>query len=134
LEQTLAASEQPTLILMHHPPFVTGIAHMDAIGLSGRDAFASIVSRHSQVQAILCGHLHRNIQTLVGGRRALCAPSPAHQVALDLRSDGPSCFRMEPPGYLLHLWKGGALVSHAAVIGGYDGPYPFFDKDGHLID
>lgn len=135
LAATLAAAPaQPTLLLMHHPPFATGIGHMDEIGLTGRQAFAEIVARHPQVEAILCGHLHRNIQTTLGGRRVLTSPSPAHQVALDLRPEAPSCFRLEPPGYLLHWWNAGQLVSHGAVIGDYPGPYPFFDAEGKLID
>lgn len=135
LERTLADKpEAPTLLLMHHPPFATGIGHMDDIGLTGREAFANIVERHPQIEAILCGHLHRDIQTMVGGRRALTCPSPAHQVALDLRPGAPSCFRMEPPGYMLHRWDGARLVSHTAFVGDYPGPFPFFEPDGRLID
>lgn len=135
LGQTLAANpDVPTLILMHHPPFATGIAHMDAIGLEGRDAFAAIVARHPQVQAILCGHVHRSINAVVGERLAMISPSVAHQVALDLTPDGPSAFRMEPPGYMLHKWDGDRLVSHVAVIGDWPGPFPFFDANGRLID
>jgi 3',5'-cyclic AMP phosphodiesterase CpdA len=121
LEEALSREPaRPTLILMHHPPFLTGIGHMDDIGLRGREDFERIVAGHPQIEAILCGHLHRNIQTLVGGRRAATAPSPAHQVKLDLRPDAPSCFCMEPPGYLLHWWNSGRLVSHSVVIGDYD--------------
>ena len=135
LDETLAReNERPTLLLMHHPPFLTGIGHMDAIGLTGREAFAEIVGRHPQIELILCGHLHRNIQTTVGGRRALTCPSPAHQVALDIRTDAPSCFRMEPPGYLLHQWTGSGFTSHHANIGAYAGPFPFFEADGRLIN
>ena len=135
LDATLSqAADKPTLVVMHHPPFLTGIGHMDDIGLTGREAFAEIVSRHPQIELILCGHLHRNIQTTVGGRRVLTSPSPAHQVALDIRPDAPSCFRMEPPGFMLHWWADGRIVSHGAVVGDYDGPYPFFDADGLLID
>lgn len=119
---------------MHHPPFATGIGHTDEIGLTGREAFAEIVGRHPQIQAILCGHLHRYIHAMVGGRRVLTCPSPAHQVALDLRPEAPSRFRMEPPGFMLHCWNDGGLVSHAAAIGDYDGPYPFFTPEGELID
>lgn len=135
LDATLAAKPGlPTLVLMHHPPFLTGIGHMDAIGLSGREGFAAVVARHPQVEMILCGHLHRTIHARVGGRPALTCPSPAHQVALDLRAEAPSCFRMEPPGFMLHRWEGGTLVSHTAVLGEFDGPHPFFDAEGRLID
>lgn len=135
LDATLSAEpDVPTLVLMHHPPFLTGIAHMDRLGLSGREAFADIVARHPQVQAILCGHVHRPVHARVGGRSAMISPSPAHQVALDLSDDGPSAFRLEPPGYMLHQWRDGALVSHAVALGSWPGPFPFFDESGQLID
>lgn len=135
LDRTLAEKpDTPTLVLMHHPPFVTGIGHMDKIGLAGRDGFAAIMARHAQVELILCGHLHRTIRAQVGGRPALTCPSPAHQVALDLDPAAPSCFRLEPPGFMLHWWNDGKLITHTAVIGDYEGPYPFFDPAGKLID
>lgn len=135
LDDTLARAPQaPTLVMMHHPPFDTGIGHMDALGLAGKDGFAAIMQRHPQVDLIICGHLHRSIHATVGGRRALCCPSPAHQVALDIDPAAPSAFRMEPPGFMLHWWDGAGLVSHVAAIGAYDGPFPFFDAKGGLID
>jgi 3',5'-cyclic-AMP phosphodiesterase len=135
LDGTLAQKPAaPTVVMMHHPPFPTAIAHMDRIGLKGREGFAAVMARHPQVQAILCGHLHRTIQAVVGGRRATTCPSPAHQVALDLRAEGPSAFCMEPPGYMLHLWRDGMLVSHTAVLGEHAGPFPFFEPTGQLID
>jgi 3',5'-cyclic AMP phosphodiesterase CpdA len=124
----------PTVVLMHHPPFLTGIVHMDRIGLEGRDGFAEVMRRHGQVEVILCGHFHRIIRATVGGRAAMIGPSPAHQVALDLRPEGPSMFKMEPPGYLLHRFADGGLVSFAAVLGNWPGPFPFFGADGKLID
>lgn len=135
LARTLAERPAaPTLILMHHPPFVTGIGHMDRIGLQGRQAFAALLARHPQVQRVLCGHLHRTIHAVVGGRSVLTSPSTAHQVALDLREQAPSAFRMEPPGFMLHRWADGVLVSHVANIGEFAGPFPFFDEAGALID
>ena len=135
LEKTLSQAPQaPTVVLMHHPPFETGIAHMDALGLTGREGFAATMARHPQVQAVLCGHLHRHIHTPVGGRSAMTAPSPAHQVVLDLSPQGPSQFCMEPPGYLLHRWQAGQFLTHSVVLGNFDGPHPFHDADGRLID
>lgn len=135
LDATLRSEpEVPTLILMHHPPFLTGIAHMDRLGLAGREAFAEVVARYPQIQAILCGHVHRTVHARIGGRSAMICPIPAHQVALDLTENGPSAFRLEPPGYMLHRWTGDQLVSHTAVIGDWPGPFPFFDANGQLID
>lgn len=127
------APHRPTLVFMHHPPFETGIAHMDAIGLDHAEAFGRVVTRHRQIVKIVCGHLHRAIDTLWCGVSASTCPSPAHQVALDLRPDGPSAFVMEPPGFQFHRWNGSHLVTHTAFIGRFDGPYPFFDG-GELID
>ncbi|MDE2395213.1 MAG: phosphodiesterase [Burkholderiales bacterium] len=124
----------PTLLALHHPPFETLIGHMDEIGLRGAEALAEVVRRHPQVERVICGHLHRSIQARWAGTIALTAPSTAHQVALDLTPDADSAFMMEPPGFLVHAWGGGApLVSHLMPVGSFDGPYPFHDENG-LID
>ena len=134
LERTLAAEPaKPTVIIMHHPPFVTGIGHMDQVGLQGSDALEAIVARHPQIERLLCGHLHRSIQARFGGSFASTCPSPAHQVALDLGTPSPDNFVMEPPGYQLHWWNGKQLVTHTAVLGDFGGPYPF-RVGGKLID
>lgn len=125
---------RPTVIAMHHPPFVTGIDHMDAIGLrEGAQALADLVNQYSNIERIICGHVHRTIFRRFAGTIASICPSAAHQVALDLRSGGPSAFVMEPPGFHLHTWRDGALVTHVGVIGEYAGPFPFHE-DGGLID
>ncbi len=127
LERTLgAAPERPTLLLMHHPPFVTGIDFMDRFGLQSAGDLAAIVARHSQVERILCGHLHRAIDRRFAGTVAGTAPSTAHQIRLNLVPDAPLRFMFEPPGYQLHVWREDCgLVSHTAVVGDWDGPYPF---------
>jgi 3',5'-cyclic AMP phosphodiesterase CpdA len=126
LDRTLAASPgRPTVVVMHHPPFATGIERMDGAGLQGADALAAIVVRHKQVERILCGHLHRAIDRRFAGTVVGTAPSTAHQIRLDLRPGSTSLRLMfEPPGYQLHLWQGSGLVTHTAVIGDWPGPYP----------
>lgn len=126
----------PTVIAMHHPPFRTMIGHMDEIGL--RDpgaALAALVARHPQVRRVICGHLHRAICAPWAGTIAMTAPSTAHQVTLDLAPDAPSAFSMEPPGFLVHAWSdAGEFVSHVASVGPFEGPFPFHEDDGQLID
>lgn len=133
LDQRLTEDSRPTVIAMHHPPFSTGIAHMDAIGLEGSEALERILRKYTHVERVLCGHLHRSIQCRFAGTVASTCPSPAHQVALDLSADGPDCFVMEPPGYQMHFWHAGRLVTHTSVLGEYAGPYRF-REDGELID
>ncbi|BEU95688.1 phosphodiesterase [Acidovorax sp. DW039] len=136
LQAELAAHrEKPVVIAMHHPPFQTLIGHMDAIGLTqGAAELEAMVARHPQVERIICGHLHRSIQVRFGGSIASTAPSPAHQVRLDLAPDAASAWMLEPPGFALHaLPPVGRLVSHTAAIGPWEGPYPFHES-GRLID
>lgn len=127
LTESLAdAGDHPTLVMLHHPPFSTGIGHMDTVGLAqGANALERIIRANPQVQRVLCGHVHRPIQQLFGGTLCQIAPAVGHQVALDLRLEAPSCFVLEPPGYLLHLWKDGKLISHEARIDRAPGPFPF---------
>jgi Icc protein len=126
LDETLAAApDEPTLVLMHHPPFPTAIEHMDRSGLADPASFAAVVAKHSQIERILCGHLHRTIDTRFAGTIAGTAPGAAHQLQLDLTPDGRAQFNFEPPGYQLHLWRDGRLITHTAVIGDYPGPFPY---------
>jgi len=111
---------RPTVIAMHHPPFATGLQPMDALGLrAGGPELASIVQRYPNVERILCGHLHRTIFCRFGGTLASTCPAPAHQIALDLASTQRLDLVMEPPGYHLHTWQAGTLVTHHVVVGDY---------------
>jgi len=127
LDATLkAAPAQPTLVLMHHPPFATGIEHMDRHALRDPASFAEIIGRHPQVERVLCGHLHRTIDRRFAGTVAGTCPATAHQLVLDINPGAPAEFTFEPPGYPLHLWREGeGLVTHTAVLGDWPGPFPY---------
>jgi 3',5'-cyclic-AMP phosphodiesterase len=127
--------KRPTVVAVHHPPFLTGIGHMDKIGLADSAAFADIIGRHAQVERVLSGHVHRPIHARWAGTIASIAPSTAHQVALDLRADAPSAFMLEPAGYQLHHFTPQTgLTTHTALVGDWPGPFPFFDSKGRLIE
>lgn len=126
-EQLSSAPDQPTILFMHHPLFVTGIPKMDTIGLEGREQLAELVAQHSQVARVSCGHLHRGITCKWAGTVATTQPSLVHQVVLDLKPESVGRFIMEPPAYQLHLWNGGDLISHTVVLGEFDGSYRFAD-------
>jgi len=123
LDRTLAAaSEQPTVVAVHHPPFATGIKHMDTMGLDPASAagLAAVIADHPQVERVLSGHLHRAISRRFAGTIALTAPGTAHAVQLDL-GDGRAAWNHEPPAILLHLWTPeGGVVTHLEVIGDHD--------------
>jgi 3',5'-cyclic AMP phosphodiesterase CpdA len=133
LDRTLAQSARPTVVALHHPPFATGIGHMDRISLANTDGLADVLRRHPHVERVIAGHLHRPITCRFGGTVASVCPSPAHQVALDLSTEAPDHFVMEPPAFHLHVQTDSGLVTHTAYIGDFAGPYPF-REDGKLID
>ena len=127
LERELAKRpETPTLLFMHHPPFVTGMGAMDE-PFENVERFAQIVSSNPQLR--LCfGHMHRPIVTMWQGRVAMTAPAVSMQIDLDLSPEGGDTFRMETPGYLLHHFDQGVWNSHVcqiAVQATFAGPYPF---------
>ena len=118
----------PTVVFMHHPPFVTGMAAMDAMGLDGAADLAAVIGRHPQVERVVAGHLHRPIVRRFAGTVASTAPATAHQLALDLGPEPRIAIVMEPAACALHQWLGDAsLVSHLSVIGDRYVPFTVFD-------
>lgn len=130
LDNTLAAQpSKPTMVGMHHPPFVTGIPHMDKIALLNPDAFRSVIARHRQVKRIVCGHHHRPVVGQCSHATVSISSSVGHQVALTLDSGDPGAFTFEPPTFQLHWWtKNNGFVSHTVYTDSYGGPFPFVTK------
>jgi 3',5'-cyclic AMP phosphodiesterase CpdA len=138
LDATLrASSTRPALVFLHHPPFATGIAHMDAIGLRNAGDLGVILRRHARARLVAAGHVHRATLTTFAGVAATICPAPSHAVALDLDARLPPSFNLEPPAFHLHAWRPGegfgTLVTHWVPIGDFDGPYPFHDGLGQLL-
>lgn len=138
LDRALAASAtRAALLFLHHPPFVTGIGHMDAQNLRNADELAAILRRHKRVRLVAAGHVHRAMLTLIAGIPATICPAPNHAVALDLDEKYPPSFKIEPPGFHLHAWFPNAgfgdVVTHVVPIGDFDGPHPFFGRNGRLL-
>ncbi len=133
-QQLLADPERPTLVFMHHPPFETGIEHMDVQNCRNAEALGNLVEQHPQIKYILCGHVHRQVEVAWHGTLVAIGPNPGHSVALDLNPAGHSAFRLEPRAIKLLHWNGTHLIGHLSFIGEYQGPYPFYDADGNLIE
>jgi 3',5'-cyclic-AMP phosphodiesterase len=111
--------DMPTLIVMHHPPVEVGIEWMNTHPDEPWVArFSDAIAGHGQVQALVCGHLHRPIVAPWNGTTVTICPSTAPQVALDLSPidlDAPDNRPMiiaDPPAYALHRWSAHGLVSH----------------------
>lgn len=138
LDGTLGKSAtRPALLFLHHPPFATGIDHMDVQNLRNADKLSTIVRRHQRARLVAAGHVHRATATTFAGVSATICPAPNHAVALDLECRLPPSFRIEPPTFHLHVCLGGdgfgTIATHLVPIGDFGGPYPFFAADGRYL-
>ena len=113
------APDKPTLLVLHHPPTITGI---DWMSLGAEESWAprltEIVTRHNQVVATIAGHVHRPIVAPWAGTSLRVCSSCAPQVTLELKAldldhpDGRPLIQREPPAYALHLWTPAGLITH----------------------
>lgn len=114
-----------TLIMMHQPPFECAVPYLDPYFCRNGQWLAEVVGRYPNVDRVLCGHVHRAMQRRFAGTIACTAPSTTTTIALNLQADAKPASFHEPPGYLLHHWRDGALITHHVVVGDFEGPLPF---------
>jgi 3',5'-cyclic-AMP phosphodiesterase len=118
LEAELAgAPEQPTIIAMHQPPLVTGMADWDSVIMrpADREALAAVIERHPQVRAIVGGHLHRIATSTLAGRPVVVAPSTFVQARPDYEREKirlSDFFR----GFVLHVLRDGELATQIEIV------------------
>ncbi len=106
LDTTLAAApDKPTLVALHHPPFLTHDILFDKIGLRDSAAFAEVIARHKQVTRIVCGHHHRVAIGQVAHAPVVVAPSTSwiYGLALD-QGQRIAPKTDEQTGWMLHVW------------------------------
>jgi Icc protein len=105
--------EQPTLLAMHHPPLVTGVAGWDDFGMAApaRRALGEVIERHGHVRRLVAGHVHRAMTAELAGRAVLTVPSTYLQARPDFAS-GAVEFVAEPAGFAVHAVLDGELISH----------------------
>jgi 3',5'-cyclic AMP phosphodiesterase CpdA len=121
-DQLSRDTNRPALVALHHPPFATGIGHMDRMGLDDVPArqLATVIGRHAQVERVVSGHLHRAISRRFAGTVAATVPGVAHAVALDLRDGARAAWTFEPPAVTLYVWRADlGVVAHQSAIGSY---------------
>jgi 3',5'-cyclic AMP phosphodiesterase CpdA len=113
---------QPALIALHHPPIDSGIEWMTTDPAEPWVArLRAAIAGHDTIVALICGHLHRQVVGVLDKVPVLVAPSTAAPLALRLEPidadhpDGRPLVMEGPPGFALHLWQGGRLVTHFGV-------------------
>lgn len=115
--------DRPTVLVIHHPPFDTGIALLDGEGDGWARELLTLAADHRGVELIISGHVHRPINTVLGGVPATVCPSTAQQTTIDLETTPSSdaLFVLEPPGYQLHRVGEGPVVTHTVPVGEFEG-------------
>ncbi|MEJ2765753.1 3',5'-cyclic-AMP phosphodiesterase [Photobacterium sp. MCCC 1A19761] len=129
LDQALAAHpERHTLVLLHHHPLEAGSAWLDQHKLHNAEAFWLVVDKYPQVKAILCGHIHQELDRLCRGVRVLATPSTCIQFLPDSHD-----FALDPqnPGWrYLELTNQGEVITQVSRIAG-EQFQPQFDAGGY---
>ena len=118
--------DRPTIVMMHQPPFVSGIPYIDKYNCRGGERLAAVIARYPAIERIVCGHIHRFMQIRFGGKMLCTAPSTTTAIALRLDPDATPASYVEPPAFLLHHWTSATgLITHLVPIGTFRGPLPF---------
>jgi len=127
LQRTLETDRiKPTLLMLHHPPFMSGIPYMDTYRYMDTAPLEVIVRSASNIELVLCGHVHRTMLRRWAGTVVCSCPSSTTEIALQLAADAAPASFMGRPGCMLHLWnEAHGMVSHVSHIGKMQGPYPF---------
>lgn len=110
--------DKKVIVVIHHPPFETGLAALDKMGLlQGKEALRECLAEAPNVIAVLCGHMHRHIIGQIGTVRAIVAPSVLMQFGCDLRRDQPYFISDEPAQFLVHqIDDAGEMTSFSLPI------------------
>lgn len=120
LEHALATrAGRHALVCIHHPPFDTGIAGMDAIKLAQGDAFLDLLSSHGNLH-LICGHIHRTMSGSTSGIPWSMFKSPCHQGVIDLIAPNAHLSTNEPGAYGLALLADDGVIIHSEDVGLHD--------------
>ena len=103
--------DAPTILAIHHPPFITGIGWMDGSGFAGLDRLEAVLTEYP-VDQIVCGHLHRPITSSIAGIPAQVGLSTVQHIDLDLSPDAGVSLIHEPVGYQVLRISDSGIVVH----------------------
>ncbi|MCS2610869.1 metallophosphoesterase [Halomonas dongshanensis] len=101
LAQELRSAAASTVIVMHHPPVITGNPHWDTYSLiEGRERLGQLLGKTPR--RILCGHIHQPFHTQWGAHYVSVAGSPAFEYHLSPGSHATAQPAPVPFSYPLH--------------------------------
>lgn len=108
LDNTLRSEPtRHTLLLLHHHPLPSGCGWLDQHSLRNAQALQDVLKQHPQVSALLCGHIHQELDCQWHGVRVLATPSTCIQFkphsanfTLDTIAPGWRWITLHPDGRL----------------------------------
>ncbi|AGT10956.1 metallophosphoesterase [Paracoccus aminophilus] len=120
LARVLAESDAPVLLALHHPPFATGLPHLDRQGFAGAEDLARLVAG-SAICRVIAGHAHRGIRRSWAGVEASVAPALGHGLGLSF-AGAKHLPAPGAPGFELHDLRGATeregplVISHQITL------------------
>jgi Icc protein len=104
-QQLQLTAQQPTLIGLHHPPFLVNSDWLDSSTLQNSEELFEVIDRHSQVRLVVFGHIHQEFERSRHGVGYLGSPSTCVQFrpesekfALDKAELGFRLIKLYPDG------------------------------------
>lgn len=104
-QQLQRAGKRPTLIALHHPPFVVDSDWLDGSSLQNSEELFAVIDRHPQVRLVVFGHIHQEFYRRRGDVHYLGSPSTSiqfephsHQFSLDEEAPGFRLLNLYPDG------------------------------------
>ncbi|MGD8170935.1 3',5'-cyclic-AMP phosphodiesterase [Vibrio sp. TRT 21S02] len=102
-------SERYTLVLLHHHPLLVGSAWLDQHSLKDADNFWQIIEKYNNVRAVLCGHIHQDMDKLHNNVRVMATPSTC--VQFKPNSQNFALDRQSPGWREIELYEDGTIVT-----------------------
>lgn len=75
-------AQQPgrhTVVMLHHHPLASGCTWLDQHSLRNSHMLAEVLTCYQNIDAILCGHIHQDMDVMWNGIRILATPSTCVQ-------------------------------------------------------
>jgi Icc protein len=105
LDAALARSPKHAMVCLHHHPITMGSRWLDSVGLADGGAFWRVIEAHSNVRAVVWGHVHQAYDAMRGGVRLFATPSTGAQFlphsdryAVDTRPPAYRSFELHSDG------------------------------------
>ncbi|WP_448176224.1 3',5'-cyclic-AMP phosphodiesterase [Morganella morganii] len=75
-------AQQPdrhTVVMLHHHPLASGCTWLDQHSLRNSHMLAEVLTCYQNIEGILCGHIHQDLDVMWNGIRMLATPSTCVQ-------------------------------------------------------